>query len=68
MDIAEILREVIARNASDLHLAVGVPPVVRIDGHLQNLDYPNDRRHTHRQMQVGRIPRYDFSKDRKSVV
>jgi twitching motility protein PilT len=40
VDIAEILREVIARNASDLHLAVGVPPVVRIDGHLQNLDYP----------------------------
>ena len=27
MDIAEILREVIASNASDLHLAVGVPPV-----------------------------------------
>jgi twitching motility protein PilT len=40
VDIAEILREVIVRNASDLHLAVGVPPVVRIDGHLQNLDYP----------------------------
>ena len=40
MDIGEILREVIVRNASDLHLAVGVPPVVRIDGHLQKLDYP----------------------------
>ena len=40
MDIGEILREVIVRNASDLHLAVGVPPVARIDGHLQRLDYP----------------------------
>jgi len=40
VDIAEILREVIASNASDLHLCVGVPPVVRIDGELQNLDYP----------------------------
>ena len=40
MDIAEILREVIASNASDLHLAVGVPPVARIDGRLQSMDYP----------------------------
>ena len=40
MDMAEILKEVLNREASDLHLAVGVPPVVRIDGHLQNLDYP----------------------------
>jgi twitching motility protein PilT len=40
MDIGEVLREVVNRDASDLHLAVGVPPVVRIDGHLENLDYP----------------------------
>jgi twitching motility protein PilT len=40
MDMAEILREVINQGASDLHLAVGVPPVVRIDGHLRGLDYP----------------------------
>lgn len=40
MDIGEILKEVLNRDASDLHLAVGVPPVVRIDGHLENLDYP----------------------------
>jgi twitching motility protein PilT len=40
MDIGEILKQVVARDASDLHLSVGVPPVVRIDGHLQNLDYP----------------------------
>ena len=29
--------------------------------------YPNDRRHTHRQVQVGRIPRYDFSKDLSNI-
>jgi twitching motility protein PilT len=40
MDIGEILKEVVNRDASDLHLAVGVPPVVRVDGHLENLDYP----------------------------
>ena len=40
MDIGEILREVVNRDASDLHLSVGVPPVVRVDGHLENLDYP----------------------------
>ena len=44
MDMAEILKEVVNQEASDLHLAVGVPPVVRIDGHLQNLDYPAARR------------------------
>jgi twitching motility protein PilT len=40
MDIGEILREVVNRDASDLHLSVGVPPVIRVDGHLENLDYP----------------------------
>ena len=40
MDITEILKQVVALGASDLHLSVGVPPVVRIDGHLEALDYP----------------------------
>jgi twitching motility protein PilT len=40
MDMAEILKETLNRHASDLHLAVGVPPMVRIDGHLEALDYP----------------------------
>jgi twitching motility protein PilT len=40
MDMAEILKETLNRRASDLHLAVGVPPMVRIDGHLVALDYP----------------------------
>ena len=40
MDITEVLKEVVALGASDLHLSVGVPPVVRIDGHLEALDHP----------------------------
>jgi twitching motility protein PilT len=40
MDMAEILKETLNRQASDLHLAVGVPPMVRMDGHLESLDYP----------------------------
>ncbi len=40
MDIGEILRETVERQASDLHLAVGLPPVLRIDGRLQPMDRP----------------------------
>ncbi len=40
MDMAEILKETLSKQASDLHLAVGVPPMVRMDGHLESLDYP----------------------------
>jgi twitching motility protein PilT len=40
MDISDILKQVVERDASDLHLSVGLPPVARIDGHLEALDYP----------------------------
>jgi len=40
MDMGEILQETLDRGASDLHLAVGVPPMARIDGHLVSFDYP----------------------------
>lgn len=40
MDISDIMREVVNLGASDLHLSVGVPPVVRLDGHLRTLDMP----------------------------
>jgi twitching motility protein PilT len=40
MDITEILKQVVNIGASDLHLSVGLPPVVRVDGHLEALDYP----------------------------
>ncbi|HZJ03099.1 MAG TPA: type IV pili twitching motility protein PilT, partial [Thermoleophilia bacterium] len=38
MDIAEILLEVLERGASDLHITVGLPPMIRSDGRLQALN------------------------------
>lgn len=35
MDMIEILRETVARDASDLHITVGRPPVMRIHGELE---------------------------------
>lgn len=40
MEIAELLKLCVERDASDLHLAVGRPPVLRIDGRLLNVDAP----------------------------
>src|SRR5919206_2872650 len=40
-DFADILLEVIDAGASDLHLTVGAPPMVREKGRLRALDYPN---------------------------
>ncbi|MDX6668117.1 MAG: twitching motility protein PilT, partial [Solirubrobacteraceae bacterium] len=40
-DFADVLLEVVDRRASDLHLAAGVPPMVRVRGRLAALeDYP----------------------------
>src|SRR4051795_9503660 len=39
-DFADVLLEVIERNASDLHLTAGAPPMVRVHGKLISLDYP----------------------------
>jgi twitching motility protein PilT len=39
-DFADILLEVIDAGASDLHLTVGAPPMVREKGRLRALDYP----------------------------
>lgn len=38
MKIADILRDMVKRNASDVHLHVGVPPFMRIDGDLLPYD------------------------------
>ena len=35
MDIKELLRKAVEAKASDLHLVVGVPPALRVDGQLQ---------------------------------
>ena len=40
-DFAEVLLEVLERQASDLHITVGVPPMVRVRGRLtQMTEYP----------------------------
>ena len=36
--IDKLLQTVVNRNASDLHIAVGQPPVIRVDGHLMKLE------------------------------
>ena len=40
MDIIDILLEVLERDASDVHLSVGSPPIIRVNGVLERLDYP----------------------------
>ena len=37
----ELLNVAKEKKASDIHLTVGVPPKVRIDGELKDLNYPN---------------------------
>jgi twitching motility protein PilT len=36
--IDKLLHTVVARKASDLHITVGQPPVIRLDGHLIKLE------------------------------
>lgn len=40
IEISDLLLEVVERGASDLHITVGVPPIVRVAGALIQLDYP----------------------------
>src|SRR5215218_3093366 len=40
-DFAEVLLQVLERNASDLHLTAGSPPMIRHHGRLHPLDYPH---------------------------
>src|SRR5918912_3658619 len=41
IDFADVLLEVVSRRASDLHIAAGAPPTVRVRGRLTALeDYP----------------------------
>ena len=37
--VDDLLRVVVEKGASDLHLCVGVPPIIRIDGQLLPLNY-----------------------------
>jgi twitching motility protein PilT len=38
MNIGDLLKYTIQKNASDLHLSVGYPPIVRIDGLLEDVN------------------------------
>ena len=38
INLRELLEQMVQMNASDLHLTVGTPPVVRVDGKLQRLN------------------------------
>ncbi|MDD3436075.1 MAG: type IV pilus twitching motility protein PilT [Candidatus Gastranaerophilales bacterium] len=40
MLIEEVLEKVVEQGGSDLHVSSNLPPVIRIDGILQRLDYP----------------------------
>ncbi len=40
MNITDLLTETLQRQASDLHLAAGLPPMVRVHGDIQRLDRP----------------------------
>ncbi len=39
ISVRELLEEMVKRGASDLHITVNSPPVVRVDGKLQRLPY-----------------------------
>jgi len=40
VSVDELIKLVFEKNASDLHISVGLPPTIRIDGRLTRLDYP----------------------------
>ena len=38
--LEEILHVAYEAGASDIHLTVGIPPTMRLNGHLVKMDYP----------------------------
>lgn len=40
IDMSELLRVMVEKNASDLHITMGVPPMLRIDGLIVPTSYP----------------------------
>ena len=40
--IEDLMEEVIERGGSDLHLSTGLPPYIRMSGHLTATDHPAD--------------------------
>ena len=42
--LEEILHVAYEAGASDIHLTVGIPPTMRLNGHLVKMDYPRKLR------------------------
>ncbi|HNW26511.1 MAG TPA: type IV pilus twitching motility protein PilT [Candidatus Gastranaerophilaceae bacterium] len=40
MHIEELLEKVVEKKGSDLHISANLPPIMRVDGNLQRMDYP----------------------------
>lgn len=40
MDLPELLKIAAEKKASDIHISSGQPPIIRVDGDLQPLDFP----------------------------
>jgi twitching motility protein PilT len=40
MNLPDLLKQTLDLGGSDLHLSVGSPPQVRVDGHLRRLEFP----------------------------
>ncbi|HEX5214338.1 MAG TPA: type IV pilus twitching motility protein PilT [Vicinamibacterales bacterium] len=41
MNLPDLLKATQEMKGSDLHLSIGTPPQVRVDGHLRRLEYPD---------------------------
>ncbi|GIU90265.1 MAG: hypothetical protein KatS3mg010_1364 [Acidimicrobiia bacterium] len=41
LDLDQLLRHALERGASDVHVKVGSPPFIRIDGRLERADHPS---------------------------
>ncbi len=66
LHIDDLLRECVERKGSDLHITVGLPPTVRIDGELVSLSYArledNDtRRLVYDVLSVDQLKQYEMT-------
>ena len=41
MNLPDLLKQTMELGGSDLHLSIGSPPQVRVDGHLRRLEFPD---------------------------
>jgi len=50
VNIQQLLLEAVQKGASDLHITTGVPPIIRVNGYLEPLEYPPLRREDTKQL------------------